>query len=337
MTAPIRITAVRGLLDESTHLVHAVVVHHDRGLVMGWGDIGRPTWWRSAAKPFQALPLVQDGAADAFDLADSELALACASHSSEPRQVSLAAGMLAKGGIGAESLACGAHPPLGAAVQRELLREGQEPSPIMSNCSGKHAGMLLLARHHDWPIEGYHRLGHPVQRRIMDVIAEFTGLDDSQITLGVDGCAAVCFGVPLRNMALAWARLAASANPSVTRIRAAMLNYPEVVAGQGRSCTRIMKAYHGTVVAKIGAEGVYCAGIPDLGLGIALKVENGDMKIAAMALVAVLRQVERRGLVEWHPRVDAAALEGFEDLVIKNTVGEVTGFYRIDDDPVFVR
>ena len=176
MDAPaLRVEATRGELVESVHPVAAAVVDAEGRLLAASRDPDLVTWWRSAAKPFQALPLVEDGAADRFGLTEEELALVCASHSSEPRHLELIDRLLAKLEIGEESLACGTHTPLSPVVAGAVARGVASMTPRWSNCSGKHAGMLALAKHHRWPLAGYQSAGHPIQDRILGAIAEWTG------------------------------------------------------------------------------------------------------------------------------------------------------------------
>ncbi len=321
----LRIEATRGELVESVHPVSVAVVDANDRLLASAGDPNYLTWWRSAAKPFQALPLVQDGAADAFALTEEELALVCASHSSEPRHLDLVERLMAKVGVDERMLACGIHTPLSPAVARAVARGTVTLTPRSSNCSGKHTGMLALAKHHGWVLEGYNAAGHPVQQRILDEIARWTGEARNRILLAVDGCTAVCFGLPLRRMALAYARLGASAEAAPRRIVAAMMAHPFVVAGTGRLCTDLMTAWPGKVVAKIGADGIYAATLPALGWGISLKVEDGDMASSGLALVEILRQLLERLAPGETPGFPASALAGHARRPIRNTRGMVTG------------
>jgi len=324
-----RIVSTRNLLIESTNAV-SVAVCDARGTLAAWcGDPERVTVLRSAAKPFQALPLLLDGAAERFAVSDEELALACASHNSERSQVAVVAAWLERIGCLESDLACGPHPPL----SRELAVRGPdtpEPdpaprSPLASNCSGKHTGMLALARHHGWPTEGYNRSGHPVQDRILELMSEYAGLDSGSIGQAVDGCTAVTFGMPLRNMALAFARLVASQDPSPRRIVHAMVSRPDLVGGHGRLCTDLMTSYPGLVLAKVGADGVYGAALIGQGLGIALKVEDGNWKACNVALIAVL---ERIGLT---PK-PSDVLARYATVPIRNTRGQDVGIMNAEGE-----
>jgi L-asparaginase II len=232
--------------------------------------------------------------------------------------------------IGCEEgqLACGPHPPLSPGVAEEVIRAGVTLTPKWSNCSGKHAGMLALARHHGWPTEGYERAGHPVQERILDEVVRWTGQVRGDIWQGVDGCTVVCFGVPLRAMAVAYARFGVSEKGAARRLREAMWAHPELVAGTGRLCTELMKAAGGKVLAKVGAEGVYGAALPGLGLGVALKVEDGDGRCSPPALLAVLRQVLERLATRGAADVPLEGLAHHAEPLLRNTRGVVVGSLR---------
>jgi L-asparaginase II len=322
----LRIEATRGDLVESVHRVSAAVVNAEGRLVAAAGDPSRVAFWRSAAKPFQAMPLVEDGAADALAISSEELALACASHSSEPRHLEIAAGLLRRAGASEDMLACGPHPPISAAVAQRVARDGITLTPLWSNCSGKHAGMLALARHHGWPQAGYERPGHPLQDRVLQEVARWTCIRAEAIPTGTDGCTAVTFALPLSAMALAWARLGVDDAPAPARLRAAMTAHPDLVAGTGRLCTELMAALPGRVLAKVGAAGIYCAALPALGLGIALKVADGDSEVSAPALLAVLAAViEHAGAAERH---DLTAVASHAGRPIVNTRGARVGTLR---------
>jgi L-asparaginase II len=324
----LRVEATRGDLVESMHHVSVAVVDAKGRLIAASGNPGVTAWWRSAAKPFQALPLLEDGAADRFGLDSEELALACGSHSSEPAHLAVVRRFMEKVGVTEAQLSCGTHTPLSAEVARAVNCGSAAPTPAWSNCSGKHTGMLALARHHGWPLEGYHAAGHPVQERILRSIAQWSGVATDDLKLAVDGCTAVCFGLPVQAMALAYARLGASQEPAARRVVAAMMGHPLMVAGTGRLCTDLMTAWPGGVVSKIGAEGVYGAAIPELELGVALKVEDGDMPSSGRALLEVLRQLLSRMAPERTAVLGAAALVRHGSQPIRNTRDVITGELR---------
>lgn len=323
----LRVVVTRGDRPESVHEVSIAVVDGGGRLVGAAGDPGLVTFWRSSAKPFQAIPVVASGAADRFGFGPPELALACASHSSEPAHVALAARMLTAIGATEADLACGPHPPLSEAVARDLARAGRDPTPVMSNCSGKHAAMLALCRAAEWPLSGYERGDHPAQRRILETIAAWTGVPADRIPAAVDGCQLPTYALPLEAMARAWARLATTTDAAASRVRDAMMAEPFLVAGTGRACTDLMAAWPGGLCAKIGAEGVYCAALPAAGLGLALKVASGDMRAAPVALVAVLRQLLDHPGAAAGPTGPAwgAAVAAHGSVPLYNTRGTLTG------------
>jgi L-asparaginase II len=328
MSDQLRVESVRGDLVESVHRVSVAVVDASGRMVASAGSPERVTFWRSAAKPFQAVAVVADGAADRYAFDGRDLALMCASHSSETAHIQVAESMLRKVGVPEQALACGPHPPLSSQVYEHALRHGLTITPRWSNCSGKHAGMLALAQWHDWPLIGYERAEHPVQRRILAEVERWTDVPADRMRFGVDGCTVVCFGLPLQAMALAYARFAATTEPAMVRLRSAMAAHPHLIAGTGRICTDLNEATVGAVLAKVGADGIHCAAIPAAGLGIALKVADGDMRSSGPALLAVLRQLARQGMIVLDLDHPPAALARHVELPTVNTRGAVTGTLR---------
>ena len=302
-----RVEQLRGGVVEAWHDVHVAVVDRAGRLLARAGDPELVTFWRSAAKPFQAVPLVEDGVMVRSGLTSEELALVCASHSSEAGQVGKVRELLAKIGCSERDLLCGPHPPLSERVAQDYHSRGVRLTPVYSNCSGKHAGMLALARHHGWPTAFYTRLEHPVQQRCLAEVSRWTDVQREEIQTAVDGCGVVCFALPLRNMALAYAKMGSGEKGTVRHrneplpspfspIVQAMLHHPELIAGDGRPCTEIMRAHPGRVIAKVGAEGVYCALLVGEGLGVALKVADGHALASALAMAAVLEELGLRPL-----------------------------------------
>jgi len=330
---PSTVEALRGRIVESQHRVSAAVVDAAGRLTASTGDPDLVTYWRSCAKPIQILPLIEDGGADALGITDAEIALACASHNGEPRHLEVASSLLKKAGCAEKDLACGPHPSLSPAFARAMAERGEKPRKLHSNCSGKHAAMLALARFHEWPKTDYRKSEHPVQRRMLTEIAAWTGVDEKQVGQGTDGCGVVSFALPLRNMALAYARLGArdpgsgvregalpgpgprTPDPASRVIRAVTAD-PFLIAGTGRLCTDVIASSKGAVIAKVGADGVYCATLPKVGLGLAMKVEDGSMDAARPALLAFL-EILAPGAV----RVSDA----FRSPAIQNTLGEEVG------------
>jgi len=285
MTGRIRVT--RGTITESEHRVHAVVLG-PAGSELVWGDAGCPTTLRSAAKFFQALPLVEDGVAEALALTESELALCCASHNTEPAHVAGARAILAKADVDERFLACGPHRPLDPGAAHALDREGTTLGPIHNNCSGKHAGMLALAVHHGWEPQGYHGPDHPVQLRMRSEIGRWADVDPEGVPTGVDGCGIPCYALPLERVALAFQKFGSGGYETAERLLDAVTHAPFMIGGTDRLCSRLPEVTRGRVVAKVGAEGVYGAVVRDRRLGIAVKVEDGSRRAVEPALVAVL-------------------------------------------------
>jgi L-asparaginase II len=327
------VDAVRGGIVESRHRVVAAVVDADGKLVAWTGGPELVTYWRSCAKLVQVLPLLDDGAAGALGITDEEVALACASHNGEPRHVAVARGMLEKAGCTEQDLACGPHPSLSPAVARAMAERGEKPGKIHSNCSGKHAAMLALAHYRGWPKDGYRLPAHPVQRRLLREVARWTDVPEEKIGQGTDGCGVVSYAMPLRNMALAYARLGVGGRVSgvedalphtltptpytpSARVMRAIRAEPFLVAGTGRLCTEIIASSSGRVIAKVGADGVYCATIPEARLGLAMKVEDGDMDSARPALLGLL-EILAPGAVH--------VGDAFRSPAIRNTLGEDVG------------
>src|SRR6266850_979586 len=296
---------LRGSVVESRHQVHVAVVDSAGTLVAQAGNPDLITFWRSAAKPFQALPLVEDGVVERFGLRRQDLALACASHSSETAQVALVREFLQRVECSERDLMCGPHRPLSDAVAKDYETRGVRLTAVYSNCSGKHTGMLALAKHHGWPTEFYARIEHPVQQRCLAAISEYTDVATKEVGVAVDGCGVACFALPIRQMALAYTRLGnaevGTRNAEHTsqfrvptsefRVLEAMLHHPDLGAGEGRPCTEMMRAHPGRVVAKVGAEGVYSALLVREGLGVTLKVEDGHSLASALAIAAVLAEL----------------------------------------------
>lgn len=325
--APIEIIATRAGEPESRHLVHAVVASPGGDIVEAMGNAERPVFPRSSIKAMQALPLVESGAADAFQLSEAELALACASHEAEARHVDAVTAWLARLGLEDHDLACGPQWPRRFEDQAVLIRAGHWPVRRHNNCSGKHCGMLATALHMKESTAGYHHRRHPVQERVFRAISELTGYELHQAPFGIDGCSAPNPLVPLTHLAVGAARFAeadAARLGSVRaeacrRLAAAMTAHPEMVGGSERVDTDLIGASGGRIISKTGAEGVYLVYVVERGLGIALKAEDGAPRAAAAALWTVL---DRLGLLDATIR---AALRHHCRPEIRNWDGLVTG------------
>jgi len=269
-------------------------------LVAFQGDPAVATFLRSAAKPFQCVPLLLAGVAERYGLDDADLALTCASHGGTPAHVRRAADLLARGGFSVEHLLCGAHWPLDAQAAEELRREGGQPTPLHNNCSGKHAGMLLACRMLNLPTEDYLAADHPWQQRILGHVAEFCGVSAGEIGLAVDGCGIPTFHLTLAAAARGYAALAdpeaaglpAGVAAAAGKVVRAMTGVPEMVAGPGRFTTRLMEATRGRVLAKEGAEGFYGLAVRGpVALGIAVKIADGGERCRDGVVLDVLRQL----------------------------------------------
>jgi L-asparaginase II len=283
----------RGSIVESRHRGHIAAVDGEGHLVASLGEPETVTYLRSSAKPFQAVPLVTSGAADRFRLTEAELAVACGSHSGEDLHAETVARMLKKIGLDESFLKCGVHEPFDRATAERLRERGEQPGVLRNNCSGKHTGMLVLSRYLGARPETYDDPKGPVQQAILRAVSQFSGLPIGEIAVGIDGCGVPVFGVPVRTMALMYARLVAppedfdeETRGACLRLVAAMTKHPEMVGGTvERFDTEVMRAGRGLIISKIGAEGVYTAGVLPCdgwpkGLGLAFKIEDGEDKRA---------------------------------------------------------
>lgn len=324
---PVLIEVTRGDHVESRHRGAIAVSDAHGNIVNAFGDIDTAIYPRSAIKAFQALPLVESGAAIAFGFGDDEIALACASHNGEPEHIAAAQSMLAKAGFGESALECGPQWPVRAMEQQKLLAAGEPPRPIHNNCSGKHAGMLALARHMGFAPSGYTAHDHPVQRAIADVISQMCGVALDHQPCGVDGCSVPTWAIPLRALAQGFARLATGAEAdgpragAAARIIAAVGAYPHMVAGTDRFCTRLMTAVPRAFV-KTGAEGVFCGCVPHLGIGIALKCDDGAARAAEIMMATTLEALDG-----W-THSERRALNGFVRSAITNRRDRIVGEIR---------
>jgi L-asparaginase II len=294
---PVLVEVFRGNAVESLHRGAIAIMDGDGKSVLSMGDVDRPVFPRSAVKAIQALPLIESGAADAYDFGAKELALACASHSGEPAHVELTRAMLAKAGFDDTALECGAHWPSSHEATVGLARSGGSPSALHNNCSGKHSGFLGVCRHCNIPHHGYVWPGHAFQEMVRRTMVEVTGAHHGEENRGTDGCSIPTYAVPLRDLALGFARMTTGNRLgreraiAARRLMSACMAEPFFVAGTGRACTRLMEAAPGRVFAKIGAEGVYCAAVEELGLGIAIKCDDGAGRAAEVVVAEILAQL----------------------------------------------
>lgn len=336
MTNPVLVEAQRGGMVESAHRGAIAVVDADGALVASLGDIDRPVFPRSAVKVLQALPLVASGAAERLGLDDAELAIACASHNGEARHAETAAGMLAKAGLDVDALECGTHWPYLDSSVHELVLAGRRPDALNNNCSGKHAGFLCLACALHGGKEGlrayargYVEPEHPVMREVDAALQATTGVDLARASRGVDGCSIPTYAIPLRALALAFARVGSGLGLSdgharaAKRLRRAVAAAPFMVGGTGRFDTRVMERLGERVFCKVGAEGVYCAALPDRGLGVAIKVDDGNTARAAEVVMAAA--IEAFVALD---DAEAAFLRTLSDVELRNWNGRLVGRLR---------
>ncbi len=340
------VSVYRGDLLESFHTGSIAVVDSSGRLLAYAGDPGSETFLRSAAKPFQALPLLVEGAAEEYDLTSEEIALICASHGGEPHHVATAAAILRKGEFDEADLLCGVHLPYDEKAAAELRQSGEPPSVLQNNCSGKHAGMLLATTLMDASSTSYIDSGHPLQLQVRQTIGEFSGLAPERIQHAIDGCGAPSFYLSLYRTAYAYARLVATAQnlgepaglpryqETARQVSDAMTSHPEYVAGAWSMTTDLIKAFDGLLLAKEGAEGFYAMGIhpslnpqltprldlgEDICLGVALKINDGSMGRGRNP--AILRVLELLGL-----KVDnKPSLQPYWQRPVENYSGRIVG------------
>ncbi|KQT85961.1 asparaginase [Aurantimonas sp. Leaf443] len=313
MDNPVLVEVTRGGIVESAHRGAVSAIDAAGRAILSIGDTARPVFPRSAVKVLQALPLIETGAADAFGFGPRELSLACASHSGEPGHVALAADMLARAGLNEGALECGCHWPFDLPVALDLARAERRPGPLHNNCSGKHAGFLATAVHAGETVSGYVAADHPVQRRARAAMEAVTGCDLGADACGTDGCSIPTYAAPLEGFARAFSRLVSSGSALPADRRAAgrrlieaCMAHPWEMSGTGRACERLMAAAPGRVFAKTGAEGVFCGALPDLGIGFALKIDDGATRASEALVAAVIAQLLRRE--------DASLAERFDEL-----------------------
>ncbi|MGX1305657.1 L-asparaginase II [Amorphus suaedae] len=309
MTNPVLVEVTRGPRVESRHRGAIAIVDARGTKRLALGDVGEPVFPRSAVKIFQALPLVESGAADAAGLTDAELALACSSHNGEAVHVNGARSILAKAGASEAALECGPQWPALGPDQDELRRTGTPPGAVHNNCSGKHAGFVCAVTHMGYPLEGYVARQHPLQVQIHEILTEITGASLDADVCGIDGCSIPTWAVPVENLAAAFARVATGTGlaperaTALTRLRKACCAHPMEVAGTDRFCTDVMARFGDAAYVKTGAEGVYCAALPALGLGVAIKIDDGAARgseavMAAVLQVLIARTAEDRGFLD---------------------------------------
>lgn len=323
MRVQVEVVVWRGEIAESRHRVHAVAADARGRCVLESGDL--ITTYRSAAKPFQLLPLVERGHADRIAATDEEIAVMCASHTGAKRHVDCVRGILARLGLPESALACGYHDPIDPDSLAYVRAHPEERSPVYNNCSGKHAGMLALAQAEGWPTKGYELAEHPVQKAVRSAVADIGGVPSAALQTAIDGCSVPVFALPLAAMARSYAHLAsarADGDPrdrALARIRSAMMAHPRATGGAERFATVLMEAMPGRVVAKGGAEGLECLGLPEREWALAVKVEDGSTRAVGPAVVELL---DHLGVLSDAERV---SLEPLRRPRIRNVAGMEVG------------
>lgn len=287
----------RGAYLESAHKVHIAVVDHSGKLIYSYGDPNRETFARSSLKPFQAVNIFESGANEKYNFSQKDIAVCCASHSLEEIHRNQVHEILHKINLESNALKCGYHPPKKFEVLQDIIEKNVTFDGVMHNCSGKHVGMLASCQAANLDIHSYDEKNHPLQIAIKKALAEITEIDQAAITAGIDGCNLPTYRLPLDHLALGFCRLA---NPATVKghytdaletIKNSMMAYPELVAGTDKFDTDLMKVGNGTIVSKMGAEGVQGIGLPELGIGIAIKVEDGNERAASVASIQVLKEL----------------------------------------------
>jgi L-asparaginase II len=322
------VEVTRGGRVESSHYGDIAVADHQGNLL---ASMGNPETWvclRSMAKPIQALPVITTGAGQAFGFGPEELALFCGSLNGQDFQVAIVEKVLARLGLTASNLQCGIHAPSHRPSAAALTQGGQQPGTVHNNCAGKHAAMLALCVHQNWPVANYLDTQHPVQQLILETIAEVTEMPAPQITVAIDGCGAPVFYVPLVRIGMAYAKFAAAAQGSLpagpltqamATLARACLAHPRLIAGDGRLCTDIMQALPDRVLAKTGAEGGYALALIDAGFGAAIKVSDGHARGLNPTAIETLAQLN-----VLTPEA-ATALAAYHWPVIRNHRKEIVG------------
>ncbi|WP_077713723.1 asparaginase [Desulforamulus ferrireducens] len=324
------VNVVRGGLVESQHRGHLVVTDRDGREAFSLGNPNHVTYWRSAAKPFQALPLLEHQVVEKFNLSGPELALFASSHGGEEQHLAVLRQLLAKLGLSEADLNCGISAPMHLPSAHKLLTSGHKFSVLNNPCSGKHSGMLALTLLLGAPLTDYIKPGHPVQQEMLRTICQCTSLSPEEIHLGIDGCGVPVFGLPLRHMAMAYARLSLPEGyfepdrvKALNLIRQAMTQHPFYVAGTNRFDTILMEVTNGKIVAKIGSEGVYCLGIVEQGVGLALKIEDGNRRAIDPVVIQVLKKLGYLNNDEFKQ------LEHLWRPILKNHRGDEIGYLEV--------
>lgn len=325
------VEVIRGNTVESIHKGDIVIVNSEGKIVHELGNAGRITFFRSVAKPFQAIAALETGIVEEYGLGLNEIALMIASHSGEKEHINTIKGMMEKTGISEDMLKCGVHEPVNREAAKQLALKGESPTRLHCNCSGKHIGLIAASKLKNTDVREYYRESHEIQKDIKSIISEFCNVELEEMETGVDGCGLPIYAVPLKNIALSYANLCdmefkkGKYSKSQNYVLSAMTMYPEMVAGKGRLDTEIMKKFGDRMISKAGAEGVYCAGIIGKSIGIAIKIDDGNSRAVGPAILDILVQMK---IID---KSEAEPLKNFWKPPVLNHNKEIVGKIR----PVF--
>jgi len=315
----ILVEVTRGNHIESIHRGHIVVIDSKGDILYLIGDPDFKICLRSCAKPLQVLPVISTGAADKFSFTPEELAIMSGSLNGQDFQVKTIKSILNKIGLDEHFLQCGVHRPSHRATAKKLQEEGKKPSVLHNNCAGKHIAMLTLCVHHRWPLNNYMVKEHPVQQLILKTVSSMTEVPVKEIEIGVDGCGVPVFFLPLKNLARSYAQLTSASDQAIHRLMEAILSHPEMIAGDERICTDIMRVLDRKVFAKTGAEGGYAMSLMREGWGVAIKIEDGNNRAMQPVIIEILKQLKVLNIEE------EDKLQSYHHPVIKNHRGEIVG------------
>lgn len=296
----------RGSIIESRHNAHIAVIDENHNLKYSYGEPDFYTYFRSCAKPIQALQVILSGAAERFNFDNQKIAIMCASHYGEPEHINTVLSIMKKAGLQLTDFRCGEATSINRKISLDLVRNGISDSELISDCSGKHSGMLSICKHLDYTTHDYLNKNHPVQKENLELISKFCNAPQDKIAIGIDGCSVPVFALTLKQMATGYLNLV---NPvkfdheiqqACERIFNAMNEHPFMISGTDGFCTALLKATKGRLIGKIGAEGVYCIGLKKEKLAIALKIEDGSLSVVPPVAMQVLKQLNLLSNQEYH-------------------------------------
>ena len=311
---------------ENIHRGDFVVVNCDGKIIDSIGNAHLPMFWRSAAKPFQALAFVKNGGLDTYNISEEELAILVSSHSGEKNHVALVKGILNKLGLTEDDLECGVMRPLNGKAFKELIKAGEPVTQIHNQCSGKHAQIMALSIMLGVKVKGYSLPEHEAEKIIFKHVAMASKMPEDKLEIGIDGCGVPVFYLPIYNMALAYARLSTPAKgdwneyeTAATKIRNAMSKYPQVISGTGRIDCAISEVSNSRIIGKMGSDAVYCIAVKDENMGITFKIEDGDYAAVTPMVIAILKYLNLL------TKDEAAELDKQFPPILKNHRGDIIG------------